>query len=442
MLKKVSLIVFLSLLLAGFLVARHFWLSQSGEPTLIERLPEGDFLVRMNVLDLAQETSGLLHFNKVEFRDFASKEFLLGQAKSYGLDMQRPAYGFANENGDWGALIHVTDSSEIGAGILRLRKVLKINDTIISDQQVYAWNKEKAYLVYGNNWLFIFKGKNFVRYLNGILKAKSGLISPIWDDFLKLKQFREKSLVIYSNSKGVMKYGIEKALFAHEVDSSSITLLSYVKSIKPFNFSQKEDGLALVNDKNSTRYLNLHLNVADFYNHKESPLYRLMDRASKKISFPLDDFLKTWNGDISFREGGTQVVKEKYIESVMDDNFEVTEVVSFKETKVKGFSIALSMNKNGNNLIAKLLKKGILTLDEERYRFLISPPLNFKKQGEYFIFYSSDKPPILESNNSNNGYLSYKKTPFTFYLDTINNMEAHGKLEFPVQRLIRRNKFF
>ena len=419
MVKKVSLIVFLSLVLAGFLVARHFWLSRSGDPTLIERLPEGDFLIRMNVLDLAQETWGLMHYKKVEFRDFASKEFLLGQAKSYGLDLQRPAFGFANENGDWGALIHVTDSSEIGAGILRLQKVVKISDTLISDQKVYTWNKERAYLTYGNNWLFIFKGKNFVRYLNGIVKAKSGETSPIWEDFLKEKQFKKKSLVIYSNSKGVMKYGIEKALFAHEVDSSTVTLLSYVKSLKPFNFSQKEEGLALVNDKNSTRYLNLHLNVNEFHKHKESPLYRLMERTSNKISFPLDGFLKAWNGDLSFREGGTQIVKEKYIESVMDDNFEVTEVVSYKETKVKGFSIALSMNENGNSLIAKLLKKGILTLDEEKYRFLISPPLNFKKQGEYFIFYSSEKAPVLETSNGNNGYLSYKRTPFTFYLEDL-----------------------
>jgi hypothetical protein len=442
MFKKVSLIIFLSVLLAGFLVVRHFWLKKSGEPTLIERLPEGDFLIRMNILDLADETSGLLHFNKVAFRDFASKEFLLGQAKSYGLDMQRPAYGFANENGDWGALLHVSDSAEVSAGILRLKKIVELSDTVIADQKVYTWRKEKAYLSYGKTWIFVFKGNSFVKYFNRVLTAESGKTSPLWEAFLKEKEFKKKSLVISSNSKGVMKYGVEKALFAHEVDSTSVTLLSYIKSVKPFDFSQKNDGLSLVKNKEATRYLNVHLNINELYNHKESPLYRLLDRLSKKISFPLDDFLKAWKGDMSFSEGDTQIVKEKFIESVMDDNFEVTEVVSVKETKVKGFSMAISMNQNGESLMTKLMNKGILTLDEGKYRFLISPPMNFKKQQGYYVFYSGEKAPALVPNTQNNGFLSYNRTPFTFYLDTINRNEAFGKIEFPVERLIRRNKFF
>lgn len=442
MFKKVTLIIFLSILLAGILVVRHFWLRTTTDPTMVERMPEGDFLVRAKVLDLAHETSGMLHFNKVSFRDFASKEFLLGQAKSYGLDLQRPVYAFVNENGSWGVLIHVADSSEIGGGIQRLARVVNFEDTVVSGQTVIHWKDEDGYLTYGKNWLFIYKGEAFAYNLNHILNAKQGVMNEKWDDFLKQKHYSEKSLVIYSNSPAMPKYGLEKAMFAHNVDSTRITLLSYVKSVKPFSFVPKKEGLAMEMKPSSDKFLNLHMNIDGFKNNPEDPVYKLMAQQSKKISFPLHQFLNTWQGDFSFREGGTQIVKETFIESVMDENFEVSEVVSEKERKVKGFSLSLSMNENATNFIAILLKKGILTEDAGKYRFLISPPLNMKKQGNYYSFYSGTEAPVLKPSAANNGFLSYRRTPFTFYLDTVIKNEAFGQIEFPVKRVLQRSKFF
>jgi hypothetical protein len=442
MFKKVSLIIFLSILLAAGLIFRHLWLRTSSEPTLTDRLPAGDFLVKAKILDLAQETSGMLHFNKVNFRDFASQEFLLGQAKSYGLDLQRPAYAFVNENGSWGVLIHVSDSSEIGAGIFRLNKVANFNDTVIEEQNVYKWAKENAYITYGKNWLFIYKGDSYEYQLKKVLNSKKGEVNPVWQSFLKEKHFRGKSLVIYSNAAGIQKYGVEKAMFAHNIDSTRITLLSYVKSNKPIVFKAKKEGLGMEMSSGYQKYLNVHLDIEKFKDQKDDPLYKFMARQSRKISFPLDQFLRTWNGDLSFREGGSHIVKETFVESVMDDNFEVTEVVSTKERTVKGFSLALSMNENANNFIASLLKKGILREEEGKYIFLISPPLNMNKKGEYYSFYSGSTAPVLVPNARNDGYLSYKRTPFTFYLDTIIKDEAFGKIDFPVERVLRRNKFF
>lgn len=442
MFKKVSLIVFLSILLAAGLIFRHFYMRMSSEPTLTERLPVGDFLVKAKILDLAQETSGMLHFNKVDFRDFASKEFLLGQAKSYGLDLQRPAYAFVNENGSWGALIHVADSSEIGAGIMRLNKIAKFQDTLIDRQKVYKWDSENAYITYGINWLFIYKGESYSYHLNKVLESKKGEMDPVWKAFLSEKQFKSKSLVIYSNAQRIRKYGVKKAMFAHNIDSTRITLLSYVKSDKKIAFKAKKEGLGMALSSGYQKYLNVHLDIEDFIGQTEDPLYKFMARQSRKISFPLDQFLRTWKGDLSFREGGSQVVKETFIESVMDDNFEVTEVTSIKERTVKGFSLALSMNENANNFIASLLRKGILRKEEDKYRFLISPPLNMSKKGDYYSFYSGSTAPVLVPNAQNDGYLSYKRTPFTFYLDTIINDEAFGKIDFPVERVLRRSKFF
>jgi hypothetical protein len=43
-----------------------------------------------------------------------------------------------------------------------------------------------------------------------------------------------------------------------------------------------------------------------------------------------------WEGDVSFNQGGMISIQESYIESVLDDDFNVTEVKKTKETKVTG----------------------------------------------------------------------------------------------------------
>ncbi len=339
-------------------------------------------------------------------------------------------------------MVYVSDSSEISAGLQRISKFIVLKDSVIDDQKYYHWEKEDGYLAYGKNWLFIYKGKAFPKIIRKIIYAKKDEISPIWSQFIKEKQFNTKSLVIYSNSRGIQKYGIEKALFTHQIDSTSVTLLTYVKSLKPMNFNQKAEGLAMEKTPGSNKYLNLQLNVEDFKGKTDDPLYRLIDRKSKKIGFPLDDFLKVWTGDLSFREGENQIVKETFIETQLDDNFEVSEVVSVKERKVKGFAVALSMNSGAEAFWAKMKKKGLLTEENGKYRFLISPPLTMVKSKGYYLFYSGEKAPKLLPNKDNSGYLSYKNTPFTFHLDTVIGNEAFGKIEFPVDRVLRRNKFF
>ena len=442
MFKKISLIFFLAVLLAGFLFVRHFWSGNSKEPFLIDRLPSADFLIRANVLDVARETSGMLHHNKIPFRDFFSQEFLLGQAKSYGLNLQRPVYIFAQESGDWGALLHVTDSSKVMTGLMRISKLKPWRDTMLYEQKVYYYPKEKLYLNYGKNYLFAYKGDNFGNRLFHVLHAKRGNLVASWKEFLNMNKFRKENLVLFANSKGLKKYGVEKAVFAHDSDSTSLTMLSYVKSLKPWNFSQKKEGLSLVENYFSSKFLNLHINIDEFRKHPEDPLYRLMSRMSKKISFPLAEFLEAWEGDLSFRQGGKQKVTETYIESELDENFEVSEVVKTRELYVPGFSLAISMNEKGPKFMGRILYKGILTKEKEQYRFLGSPALNFSRYDNYFIFTSGENRPKLVNNELNNGVWSENGTKFQFHLDSLKGKEAYGKVYFPVNRLIERNKFF
>jgi hypothetical protein len=442
MYKKFSLIFFLAFLLAAFLFVRHFWTSRNQEPLMIDRIPSGDILIRANILDVARETSGMLHHNKIPFRDFFSQEFLLGQAKSYGLNFQRPVYLFADESGEWGGLIHVTDSSKIMPGLMRLQKIKSGSDTTLFNQKVYYWPKEKIYLSYGKSYLFVYKGSQFRTKLFQIVFARKGEINPAWKDFLGMKMFKNENLVLYSNSKKLMKYGVEKAMFSHDSDSTSLTMKAYIKSLNPFSFKKKESGLALASNPGDNKFLNLHLDIDGFRTNQEDPLYRLMVQMSKKISFPLKAFLSAWEGDLSFRQGGTQKVSETYIESELDDNFIVTEVEKVREKLVPGFSVALSLNQNGSYLLQRLQQKGILTQENEKYRFLGSPPLSSSRQGNYYLFSSGEKKPNLMKDNLNNGIWKEKGTKFIFYLDSLNGSEAFGELHFPVNRLIQRNKFF
>ena len=192
---------------------RDYFMRRSEQPRLIDRMPEGDFLMRLNVLEVARETSGMMYANKVPYRDFISQEFLLGQAKSYGINFQRPVYVFANENSEWGAMVYVSDSSKIFTGITRLRAFAEIKDSVYFDQKIYYNEKENLYLTYDKTWLFIYKGDEFKQKLFSVLNARRERMNPAWRAFLKEKKFKNQKLVVYSNWRSMKDYGIEKAIF-------------------------------------------------------------------------------------------------------------------------------------------------------------------------------------------------------------------------------------
>ena len=130
MVRKVTFILFLLSLLIAFFYFRPLLTSTKPQPSLMDRMPDGDFIGKLNVLSMAKESNAMVYFNKIPFRDLITPEFLLAQGKSYGLDFQRPSYFFTNMNGEWGALIHVTDSSKIYSGIVRLKKKIDLQERV------------------------------------------------------------------------------------------------------------------------------------------------------------------------------------------------------------------------------------------------------------------------------------------------------------------------
>ncbi len=442
MYRKILFVLILATAVGGFLYLKPYFNGNADQPNFVDRLPDADFLGRCYLLDVARETSGMMFHNKIPFRDFFTQEFLLSQGKNYGLDLQKPIYFFANDNGNWGVMVEVTDSSKIIAGIQRLDKLINLTDTVIYEQKVYRLEKQAGYLTYDKNWLFLYKGTQFTNQLKQILFAHKGGIPPSWKAFLREKQFKDEKLVIYSNWDKLKSQGVETALFAHNSDSSSFSLFTYIRNKKPLNIKMKKSGLSWEYKGLANKFINVHLDISDLRKNPNDPIYRYLVKMGRKIGFPTVDFLNAWNGDLSFHQGGSTIVKEEYIESELDDEFNVIEVKSTKDVVVPGFSLLFSVNEKGQYFLGRLFAKGILRKEDDHYRFIASPLLKLRIKDGYVELFSADKPPKKVENWLNYGIWAERGTKVSFGLDSLSTNEVFGSIHIPVDRIIRRSKFF
>ena len=91
MAKKVVVIILLAIALGAFLILRPLLFQTQVPPTIVDRLPDDEFIGRINVLSFARESQKITEKNKVAAKDFLSYEFLLSQSKNYGIDFQKNA---------------------------------------------------------------------------------------------------------------------------------------------------------------------------------------------------------------------------------------------------------------------------------------------------------------------------------------------------------------
>jgi len=109
---------------------------------------------------------------------------------------------------------------------------------------------------------------------------------------------------------------------------------------------------------------------------------------------------------------------------------------------IEGFAMMVSMNEHSKSFINSLFSKGIVTKQGNRYRFLFSPPLKLNIKPDYISTYSADVSPKTTTGSNFNGLWNYGGTPIAFQIDSLTNREVFGTIEFPVNRLIRKSKFF
>lgn len=439
MFRKISLILFLAIGLGGFLVLRPYIFGRKEFPSIQDRLPDAHFLGHAKLLSLAKEVSGMLYFYKVPYREFLSEEFILAQAKTYGLQVQNTSYLFANDDASWGVIIELTDSSKVSAGIQKLKHSFAIKDTLISSKRVYVFKNVQGYLHYDENYIMYYQGNNPTKYIHRVATASVNQISPNWRSFLNEKKYNSMHLAIYSNWSKLKDATINYAIAYPEIDSTHVSLFSNLRSKDTLPFSLKLSGKNFTTGNFTSKLVNIHVNQSRLKRNTNHPLYKYLVAQGKKIGFPTHDFLQAWEGDLSFSQGGLFAGKEKYIESELDEDFNITEVIKTRNIKVPGFALLYSTNENGASFFTKLLNKGVLTEQEGNYYFLLSPPLKLKKNKDQHLFYSSYSQPKMEKDSVSHVNWTYRGTEFKFVIDSIKTFEFFGKLSFPMNKILESN---
>lgn len=440
MFRKVLTIIILAGALGAFLYFRPLLFQKPIPPRLLDRMPSAEFIGRANILELARETSGMMYFHKLPFRDLTTYEFLLSQGKMYGLNLQKPVYFFGNERGDWGCLVEVMDSSKISPGIERLKNFISLSDTSYDGQQVYKYGKEKMYLTYGSKYLFFYKGKYFNATFSEVYNAQYLGVKPEWKKFIRQRTFKNEHLAIFSNWDGLKDLGIETALFAHDSDSLSFNLKAYLKRSIPFYIKPRTVGYTFRGMANANKSIELHLDISELKKQPKDPLLIKLSQVGRKFGFPFKEFIRTWDGNLNFMEGGLQTVQESYIETELDDDFNTVEVEKTREVQVPGYSLQLGANKSGELFLSKLMEKGLVTKEGDAFRLLFSPLLNYIRNERDMIFYSGNVAPRLIFSNQNRIIWMDEGTRYAFNIDSIKRYEVFGSLQIPVRRIFRRNK--
>lgn len=439
--RKLAIIFALAVVFASILVFRPWELGDEDTPRFFDRLPDADLIGKANILELSETIESTTYHYRIPYREFLTREFILQQSKAFGINIQQPAYFFANEIDwkveDFGAMIMVKDSSLVNSGIQRLSRFTNLKDTTVYDKKVFKI--EDLHLAYGKDWLLIYNGKNFKRIFHDVLFARKNEIPPNWREFLNKTNFQGSPVVAHFTSPNLSDYGLTAADFRVKNDSSSLTLSAEVSQEEAIGIALKESGPVFEKQEYTKTLANLHLDITGLRNNPNDPLVKIMKQVASKVSFPVQDFLLAWDGDVALRQGGLQKYRERYIESELDENFNVSEVVKYKTITVPGYSVYLSMNNKYPDFLDRLIAKGILTKPDKRYRFLFSPPMILEEEEGSVTLHTASyfERPITGPGNS--VMFTLNKTPYTFYLDSLHTNTYYCRLHIPLHEIVEDN---
>lgn len=441
MLRKLTLIFVLAILFGAFLIIRPYINKPEPPPSIEDRLPDADFMATVDCIRLAREISGMMFYYKVSYRDFLSPEFILSQAKSYGLDIQKPTYFFANKDGEFGILTHLIDSTRLKQGIEKLNYFFDVKEIKVKNQKVLKIKGHKAYLFYGNDYLCFYQGDSLKEQISRICYAKTNQVSPYWVELLIQRHTIDKSVLLFSKLEDFKEINIDKAIAYPIFDSTSVYFYTQLKSKDTIPFKLKEGGKNFVQGKFTNLAINLHIDPTYLREHADLPLYKYLMKQRSRIHFPFKEFMNYWGGDLSFQQGGWITVNQKYIESELDEDFNITEVLKSKSMKVSGFALNYSLSNKSNDLINLMMNKGFLTEQEGKYHLLLSPPLNLVNNKDYTqTFYAAEKSPKMEESSKSFVMWSHKGTQFTAYIDSVKTFDFYGGLSFSLKNILLKEK--
>ena len=430
MYKKIFIIIILAILLGLLLYIKPFKEKETESFKIEYILPEADLVGRIRVLDLLKETTDLLIFNNVKVRQFLTYEFILSIAKMYGIDLQSPVFIFANDRGDYGLVIPLLNSDKLNNAIERVQIDFEVSDSLIKNQKVYRLDDENIFFYKRKKYAVIYKGDYFSEIYKD-LSRKSTKTKESWKMLFSNPYFKNEHLVMYTKSKMLNDLGVDHIYLAQDSDSTEFYLKSRIVMNDSIPFLMNQNGKTINFSDYSKRMVDLHLNFQQLNTHTKKMVASKFKNLSKKISFPMEDFVELWAGDLCFEEGGFYKITEKYIETELDENFETQEVEKVRERLIPRYKLMVSTTKPANVFINSLISKGIITREDEQYRFLFSPLFDMKVYKNAFIFYTSEKIPRIVPSKDNKLRWEYKSIQLNFDIDTTINNTIFGGVRIP-----------
>lgn len=440
MLRKLLFIFFLALGFGVFLFFYPWKKELPVNPKLTDRLPVSSIIGKTNLLELSSQISKLLYYYKIPFRDFVDPDIILSQGKKYGLNVQSPLYFFANDSlthiKNWGGMIEVQDSSKIYPAIDLLRKRTNIIDTMIADKSIYFAQNFDTYFSYGSDWLLIYQGDSIEKVIRSIFNAKLHNVNMRWEKLINQTNNSEQVLRAEIQSETLNEFGIKSSLVSLSNDSTNLIFNTQLLHYDTLAFHVKKNGAALSRLEFTKQRVQINFDIERLRKDKNHPYRQLLYKFGDKINFPTDELLNAWDGQLSFRRGGIEYISEKYIESVLDEDFNITEVERIKKVKISGFAMYLSANKLMPDFLRKIENKGILSRENRKYRLLYSPPLNLKQTDTSLLFFTNKYAPVPETNMQNEIMWTFNYTPVQFFIDSTVTKSIFGRIKIPLKKII------
>jgi len=399
------------------LFIRNKNLNKETPVALADRLPVSEILVRANILELCKNLGPVLFKYKLPIREFASADFLLSQGKQYGINVQTESYMFLDrEMKEWGILVSLKDSSKIATLLERFQKNTTIADSSRNKIRIVFFSEPKVFLCYQNSYAFLYFGKQLNRRLDKISKAVKGGMEKEWKRFFKLHSQKSEPLVAYSEANFLKAWGFDYALLSPKIDSISMHINGRFHTPNPHGMRFLTHAKGLPNKPSNTKAIELHLDSSFKNQAITKNLAAEFNTYGKKIGFPTGLFLKAWDGNLSFREGGRVKSVEKMIVTEFDENFNPKETVRFQPISVPGYAVVFGSNAYGKAFFNALFEKGILRNESNKLRFLYAPLLTMKKEKDQFYFSSVAQFPKLTNAHGNYVHWTQNNTPFSLSL--------------------------
>lgn len=406
--------------------------------SLRERLPVSDILIRMKIIELCKDLSPIFYKHNLPIREFVSADFILSQGKQYGINIQSEAYMFANvDMTEWGIMVALNDSSKVIQLVDRFRKNTQISDSSTNNTRILYFKEKNVSFCYEKKYALLYSGNHLKKRLGRIRGAVKGKIAGAWKRFFQEPKYGSGTFVAYSEGAFLEPWGVNRILLSSQNDSTEMHLSGLFKTTEAHGVKFRNNSLGLPLSTSDSKAIELHLDSTFIHQKFIQKLTSNLHAYGKKIGFPTSLFLKSWDGNLSFREGGTVHSIEKIVVTEFDENFNPKETVRQQKISVPGYSVMMGVNPSVKSLLTALYTKGILRNEENKLRFLYAPLLTMKMEKSRCRFSSSSVFPDLVPSSDNFVRWTIKNQPCTIELKEYGSDYFHINMHLPSKMLVK-----